>query len=142
MIYFCVIDTNVVVSALLKESSIPGEIINLVKEGRIVPLYSDDILREYEDVLRRNNFKFKTKKIDDTINLLIKNGFYLFPTRSYENFIDKDDTVFYEVVLTKRNELQSYLVTGNIKHFPKRYFIVTPREMLEIIEEDKRKRDN
>ena len=73
--------------------------------------------------------------------MLIKNGFYLIPTRSYENFIDKDDTVFYEVVLTKRNELQSYLVTGNIKHFPKHYFIVTPREMLEIIEEDKRKTD-
>jgi hypothetical protein len=31
----------------------------------------------------------------------------------------------------------SYLVTGNIKHFPKRPFIVTPAEMLQVIYEIK-----
>lgn len=39
--------------------------------------------------------------------------------------------MFYEVALSSED---SYLVTGNIKHFPKEPFIVTPAEMLHIIE--------
>jgi hypothetical protein len=46
---------------------------------------------------------------------------------------DPKDQVFYEVVMEKRKNEVSYLVTGNIKHFPKKPFIVTPREMLDII---------
>lgn len=42
------------------------------------------------------------------------------------------DLVFYEVVMEKRSE-DAYLITGNIKHFPKREFIVTPAEMMEIL---------
>ena len=38
--------------------------------------------------------------------------------------------VFYEVALSKED---SFLVTGNIKHFPKKPFIVTTSEMLTII---------
>jgi hypothetical protein len=46
---------------------------------------------------------------------------------------DEKDRVFYEVVMEERKEVSSYLVTGNIKHFPEQYFIVTPKEMLDII---------
>ena len=45
--------------------------------------------------------------------------------------IDTKDLVFYEVALSSED---SYLVTGNIKHFPKEPFIVTPAEMIHIIE--------
>ena len=45
---------------------------------------------------------------------------------------DMKDVPFYEVVLEKRND-NAYLVTGNIKHFPKEPFIVTPRELLDIL---------
>ena len=48
--------------------------------------------------------------------------------------LDDKDTVFYEVVMEKRKKDTAYLVTGNIKHFPKEPFVVTPREMLEILE--------
>ena len=51
---------------------------------------------------------------------------------SDEVFIDKDDIVFYEVALSKED---SFLITGNIRHFPKKPFIVTPAEMLTIIDE-------
>jgi len=55
-----------------------------------------------------------------------------------ENHIDIDlpdpkDVVFYEVVMEQRESTQSWLVTGNIKHFPNETFIVTPRQMLDII---------
>lgn len=43
------------------------------------------------------------------------------------------DLPFYEVVLEKRND-EAYLVTGNIKHFPAKPFIVTPRELLTILD--------
>ena len=46
---------------------------------------------------------------------------------------DMDDLIFYEVAMEKR-EAGAYLVTGNQKHYPVRSFIVTPAEMMEIIE--------
>lgn len=48
---------------------------------------------------------------------------------------DPKDFVFYAVLMEKRNETDAYLVTGNMKHFPLRAYIVTPREMLDIIQE-------
>ena len=48
---------------------------------------------------------------------------------------DPKDVVFYAVMMGKRKESEdAYLVTGNIKHFPAKSFVVTPKEMLEIIE--------
>ena len=47
---------------------------------------------------------------------------------------DPKDIVFYEVVMEGKKSKETYLVTGNLKHFPKRSFIVDPKEMLEIIE--------
>lgn len=52
---------------------------------------------------------------------------------------DRDDIVFYAVVMEKRKETETYLVTGNMRHFPKETFVVTPREMIDIIEEGRRK---
>ena len=48
---------------------------------------------------------------------------------------DEKDIVFYAVLMETRKEDDAYLVTGNLRHFPMRTYIVTPREMLEIIEE-------
>ena len=45
-------------------------------------------------------------------------------------FPDPKDLVFYEVALSKE---ESFLVTGNLKHFPKKPFVVSPAEMMEII---------
>ena len=49
-----------------------------------------------------------------------------------EQLPDPKDIVFYEVALANEDSL---LVTGNIKHFPKKPFVVTPAEMLQIIQE-------
>ncbi len=32
-----------------------------------------------------------------------------------------------------RRSEEAYLVTGNLKHFPSKTFVVTPREMLDIL---------
>lgn len=44
---------------------------------------------------------------------------------------DPKDIVFYEVALSKED---AYLVTGNQKHFPKAPIVVTPAEMMEILD--------
>lgn len=53
-----------------------------------------------------------------------------------QEILDMDDLVFYEVVMEKRED-DAYLITGNIRHFPERDFIVTPAEMMAIIEKNK-----
>ena len=53
---------------------------------------------------------------------------------SKEFFSDPQDIVFYEVALSKED---SFLVTGNMKHYPKVDFVVTPAEMMKIIEKEK-----
>ena len=59
MKYYAVIDTNVIVSSMLKHDSIPGMIIDLVLSKVIVPLLNQEIIDEYKDVLTRNKFGFK-----------------------------------------------------------------------------------
>ena len=130
---YAVIDTNVLVSALFSISghSNPSIIIRKIIDGDITPLYNEEILAEYEEVLNRDKFPFRKADIDWIISTFIDYGISLGRTAvSDEEFTDKDDIVFYEVALSKED---SFLVTGNIKHFPKKPFIVTPAEMLTII---------
>ena len=35
--------------------------------------------------------------------------------------------------MEQRRTEDTYLVTGNLKHFPSEHFVVTPRQMLDII---------
>lgn len=134
MTYYAVIDTNVIVSSMLKRDSFPGKVLDYVLHGTIVPLLNDDILSEYIDVLSRNEFGFSISDVDELQSFLQVNGIFLNRTKVEDIFPDPDDAVFYEVALTARNVPDAYLVTGNIKHFPSRSFVVTPREMVEIIE--------
>ena len=65
MIYYAVIDTNVLVSALL--SSFPDvatvQVVGKMLDGEIIPLFSDEIMKEYNEVLRRKKFHFSEKNI-------------------------------------------------------------------------------
>ena len=133
MTYYAVIDTNVVISSMLKRSSVPGQVMDLAVSGKIIPLLNDEILTEYKEVLSRNNFGFEESAINDLIDLLRESGIFLEKTATEEDFPDPDDAVFYEIVMTARDVTDAYLVTGNIKHFPTKPFVVTPREMLDII---------
>ena len=134
--YYAVIDTNVIVSSLLKDGSIPNKVVNLALYGPIIPLLNDEIIDEYREVLLRNKFGLNKDDVDKLIEDLSKRAIFLKRTKTDEQFADLDDVVFYEIVLTGRINTDAHLVTGNIKHYPKKPFIVTPREMLEIIEND------
>ena len=133
MIYYAVIDTNVLVSALLKPDSVPGLVVAESLAGSIVPLLHDDILKEYLDVLNRRKFHFEHRDVQVVIDGLIMRGVFA-DAGSVDGLIpDPKDAVFYAVTMEKRLDGEAYLVTGNTKHFPIRPFVVTPREMLDII---------
>ena len=133
MRYFPVLDTNVLVSALLSKSSVPAEILDEAANGSIVPLFNDEILAEYEDVLHRKKFPFTAREVRVLIEAIKSPGVHVEAGPVDAVLPDLDDVVFYAVVMEKRKDEDAYLVTGNQKHFPKEPFIVTPKEMLDII---------
>ncbi len=131
---YAVIDTNVLVSALLSKNinSATVKVLNAVFDGRITPLYHKDILMEYREVLRRKKFHFNENTIQYVLTAIKQFGVEVFPQSTGEILIDMDDLTFYEVAMEKRND-DAFLVTGNQKHYPIRDFIVTPAEMITII---------
>ena len=132
---YAVIDTNVFVAALMTRNndSATVKVYEAIADGTITPLYHRDILGEYAEVLSRPKFGFSKEKIDAVLELIVKYGVEVFPKPTGEILIDMDDLIFYEVAMERRED-DSYLVTGNRKHYPVRDFIVTPAEMMEIIE--------
>lgn len=133
MKYYAVIDTNVLVSAMLKWESVPGTVMNLIFDGPVVPVYNSDILDEYRNVLSRPKFKLDDEIIKNIINGIADKGIMLTADKINIDMPDPKDIVFYEVVSEKRKTDDAYLVTGNIKHFPVKPYIVTPREFIDII---------
>ena len=77
MKYFVVIDTNVLVSAVLKNNSIPGTIIELAFNGKIIPVLNKEIESEYRTVLLRPKFHLTTDIVDDIINEFKQKGLYI-----------------------------------------------------------------
>lgn len=135
MEYYAVIDTNVLLSALLSknENSATVRVLDAVFEGKIIPLYHQDILSEYDEVLHREKFHLHEDRIRIVLDAVRQYGVEVFPQPTGAVLIDMDDLIFYEVAMEKRDD-DAYLVTGNQKHYPFRDFIITPAEMMAIIE--------
>ena len=134
--FFAVIDTNVIVSALISKNidSNPGKVFRAIVQERIVPLYNDEILAEYRCVLSRPKFHLAPALIETVLKAIIVDGLNLDGVPAIGiDFPLMKDIVFYEIAISKEN---AYLVTGNIKHFPVRSFIVTPAEMVEMLGDD------
>ena len=111
--------------------SIPTLVLKAVTEGQLIPLYNDEIINEYREVLSRKKFPFDPELIETVIRTIIADGLYMERTKvTDEVFPDPKDIVFYEVAMSAED---SFLVTGNLKHFPKKPFVVSPAEMMEII---------
>ena len=122
---YAVIDTNVIVSALITKNpeSATIKVLEAVLYGDITPLYHLDIINEYQEVLHRSKFKISDAVIKKIIDAIIQYGVEVFPKPTREILIDMDDLIFYEVAMEKRDD-NSYLVTGNQKHYPIKDFMV------------------
>ena len=133
MKYFAVIDTNVLVSALLspKNDSATVQVIEKVLKREITPLYSDEILSEYTNVLHRKKFNFSKNAVDYLVEAIKTFGILKNPSDNEIILPDMKDLPFYKIIL---EDEYSYLITGNIKHFPKSSRVITAREMINLIE--------
>lgn len=90
-------------------------------------LYNDEIMAEYEEVLSRKKFKFPQKDIDELLNYIKRNGIHEDRTPFAEPMPDEDDRVFLEISLSRED---SFLVTGNLKHYPRLPEVITPAEFI------------
>ena len=133
MIY-SVIDTNVIVSAYITKNltAATSRVWAAVLQGKIIPVYSDEIIDEYTEVLSRKKFGIPEHLIKWAIDRILMNGIHGERVPSKEHFPDPKDVVFYEMAISKED---AYLVTGNKKHFPNKPIVVTPAEMVEILKE-------
>ncbi len=134
---YVVIDTNVLVSALLSERDDDPtvQILAGVLVGEITLLYSNEIMKEYREVLQRQKFGFDLETVNYFLSAIEKIGILVDPPALDCVFSDMKDLPFYELMMHMR-KAGAYLVTGNIKHFPMSDFIVTPRQMLDSIRND------
>lgn len=131
MIY-AVTDTNVFVAAALTHNpnSPTARIVDGLFLSEFVILYDNDIICEYRDVLSRKRFNISKEEIDNLIAFVTSKGISSERLTFEQPMIDEKDRVFYEITLSRND---SFLVTGNLKHFPKEPRVISPAEMVEIL---------
>lgn len=131
---YAVIDTNVLVAALFAKhpDAAPVQIFEHLLDKDIIPMYNDEILAEYNEVLRRPKFPFPEEAVVWAVEAIIAAGINSERVPVKDTATDPKDVVFLEVAMSRDD---SYLVTGNIKHFPVTPRVVTPNEFLDLLKE-------
>lgn len=131
MIY-AVIDTNVLVSALITKNpeAATAKVVRLLLDNGFVPMYDADIIAEYQEVLHRSKFPIQPEVADALISYIIEHGAEASRVDFAEPMPDEDDRVFYEVSLSNED---SFLVTGNLKHYPVSPRVITPSDFVKLI---------
>jgi len=129
---FAVIDTNVLVSSFISKNpqSATKKVVRMMLDGVITPLYDEDILAEYNDVLKRSKFHLMAYEVDAIVDFIRKFGINTLRTPFNELMPDESDRVFYEITLSVDD---SFLVTGNLRHYPNTPQVVTPANFLNIL---------
>lgn len=131
-----VLDTNVLVSAVLQPKGPPAQIlVNSISSATVQMCISGEIFAEYEEVLRRPRFKRSDEEIDSVLNAIRNSALWVRPSRRIRACSDSDDDVFLECAEAAQ---AGYVVTGNTKHFPAKYgqvTVVTPVQLLEFLRE-------
>jgi len=131
-----VLDTNVLISALLQPQGPPAQVLLATIAGPAARMcVSGDVYAEYEEVIRRPRFKRTESEITETLRAIRELGIWVKPSQTVRACADPDDDVFLECAQAARAH---YLVTGNVKHFPAQWAdtrIVTPHQFLEVVAE-------
>jgi putative PIN family toxin of toxin-antitoxin system len=131
-----VVDTNVLVSAILKPDSVPELVLSLVLSGEIVLCLSEPIATEYEEVLKRPKFKkLDQGKVKELLSRLRSEAHWVDPKiRLLVTRADPEDNKFLECAVEAEAD---FLITGNTKHFPPGKFqetvIVNPAQFLPVV---------
>lgn len=128
-----VLDTNVIVSALLRPGGFPEAALSLGINRIVQICISQPVIDEYSEVLYRPKLAIDPGKAATAIAKIREVSFAVVPGIFVKACSDADDNIFLECAQAAEAD---YLVTGNTAHFPDRWItteIVTPRQFLEII---------
>ncbi len=129
-----VLDTNLLVSALLKPGSVPDRLLTLIWEGAATALYDARMTDEYRCVLARSKFRsIDRARIDEVFAQLLAHGEEITDTREWKAAMrDDDDRIFVEVALAGRADA---IVTGNLKDYPRDqgFEVLPPATMLAML---------
>lgn len=126
-----VLDTNVLVSALLSPFGAPAQVLSLLLTCKIRPVIDDRLLTEYRDVLRRSKFGFESRAVDDLLTWFVTTGIHVTPLLLSVTLPDPDDIVFLETAAAA----DAQLITGHLRHFPPSQragvHVISPTEFIE-----------
>lgn len=127
-----VLDTNVLVSGLLKPFSSSADILRLILNNKLKLYIDNRIMTEYRLVLKRKKFRFNTEKINILMDYFENIGISVIASPLPYYLPDRGDEPFLEVAFAGNVE---YLITGNTKHFPAKkrgkVTVLNPSEFIE-----------
>ena len=109
------LDTNVLVSALLNSFGAPGRVLDLVLAGELIAAYDDRVLEEWRDVLGREKFDFSSRDVEALLSFFEDQGSNISASPLGVELPDLDDAPFLEVA----HAAGATIVTGNLKHYPR-----------------------
>jgi putative PIN family toxin of toxin-antitoxin system len=129
-----VLDTNVLVSALITPFGNASRILDMVIRGDLRLLYDDRIISEFREVLLRPKFGFAPGAVEALLDYFETDGIKITPSLINEPLVAKDDIPFLEVAISGKADV---LITGNKRHFQtksKRSLkIMSPEEFLKFL---------
>ena len=128
-----VIDTNILVSALLQPEGLPSAVLLLAFSGQVRLCVSDAIFAEFDEVIRRPHFKRSPDVIEGALQSIRKLGLWVQPKIRVEACLDSDDNIFLECAQAAAAD---YLLTGNRRHFPNRWKktqVISARELIGLL---------
>ena len=121
-----VLDTNVLVSALLSPKGNAAAILGMAADGLLTPVYCQKIFDEYEVVLTRPHFGFSQALVKEALDVFNVFGVPVDPPKSDFPMVDESDRMFYDAAAAGAAEL----ITGNLKHYPAKPFVISPADFL------------
>src|SRR5215471_13490449 len=128
-----VIDTNILVSAALKPDGLQRTVLLLAATKPATVYVSEAIFAEYRELLVRPELKIPKGLRQQLLQLIRNRSRSVNPTRALLVTKDPDDNKFLECADAARAD---YLVTGNVRHFPKfwkRTKVITSRDFIDVV---------
>lgn len=122
-----VIDTNIIVSALLSADSNAFKVLSDALDGKYTVLISEEIFQEYQDVLHHEKFGFDEEIFSFLLEWFKENAIWIEISKSNIPMKDEKDRVFYDLA----KSCKARLVTGNIKHYPVDELVTALWELIE-----------
>jgi putative PIN family toxin of toxin-antitoxin system len=123
-----VLDTNVIVSALLTPAGNPARIYRMFLTGMLTFVFNESILEEYADVFYRPHLGIPADDANIVLDAIRRYGEQIIPVPSTFTMPDEDDRIFYDTA----KAAGAYLITGNLKHYPNEPHILKPADFLDL----------